>query len=159
VKTLALGLVLIAACAGAQKRGSADGEEEPFRCLGRHAAYVVTGSIAASEAGIKISCEGEVPTVEEYRIGGDGREARRAARISREGWEEAWHAFDSAGWENLGDCKNPGAGKKDPFFVFEIADEERQLSLSCKGTTLPHPFDTFRDALDRAKGELPIEER
>jgi hypothetical protein len=163
VRRLALVLAL-AGCASAPKVVD-DPADEPFRCNGRHAAYVVTGSIAASEAGIRLFCDGEVPSVEEYRIGDDGREDRRGGRISRVGWEEAWQAFDNAAWENLSDCENarakPRKGKqapREPFYVFEVADEDKQVSLSCKGTTLPHPFDTFRDALDRAKGELPVDE-
>jgi hypothetical protein len=165
---LALVLLLVG-CASTAKPASSDDEAEPFRCQGRHAAYVVTGSIVAPEAGIRLFCEGEVPSVEEYRIGDDGTEHRRGGRISGEGWERAYGAFDNAAWENLADCANAVAAKRpakkkapkasnEPFYVFVVSNDDRQVSLSCKGRDLPHPFDTFRDALDAAKGELPVEE-
>ena len=133
--------------------------EAAFRCEGRHATYVVTGGIAAPEASVSMTCEGDVPVVEERRTYEGGHEDKRSARISAEAWESVWADFEHAGWRMVEDCKNPEAGKKDPFYVFEIADDEKQISVTCKGAQLPFPHDTFRDALDRAKGELPVDER
>jgi hypothetical protein len=147
----------LAACGGASKHGGG-GSGKAFDCGGRHAAYVVTGSIAASEAGIKMTCDGGVPTVEVYRILDGGREDRRGGRISEDAFDQIWKDFEHGGWRMVEDCKNPGAGKKDPFYVFEIADDDKQISVTCKGHDLPYPHDTFRDALDKAKAELPAEE-
>ena len=153
---LALGaLLLLAACGGAPRRGGGGGKA--FACGGRHAAYVVTGGIAATEAGIKMTCDSG-PAVEVYRILDGGKEERRSGSISASAFEDIWKDFENAGWRMVEDCKNPGAGKKDPFYVFEIADDDKQISVSCKGHDLPFPHDTFRDALDRAKSELPAQE-
>jgi hypothetical protein len=151
-------VAVLAGCAGGPKRGGGGGGPA-FHCAGRHATYVVTGSIVATEAGVKLSCDGEVPQVEEYRLLDGGREDRRGGRVSADAFEEAWNAFEQAGWRMVADCKNPRAAKKDPFYVFEIADEEKQISVTCKGKELPYPHDTLRDALDRALSELPVDER
>ena len=147
---------LLAACGGAPRRGG--GRSAAFKCDGRHATYVVTGAITAPEAGVKMSCEGDVPMVEEYRLF-DGREERRSGRVSADEWEDIWRDFEQGGWRMVEDCKNPQAGKKDPFYVFEISDEDKQISVTCKGKDLPYPHDTFRNALDRAVSELPADER
>jgi hypothetical protein len=152
---LAVGLV---ACGGAPKRGGGGGGEA-FECKGRHATYVVTGSIIAAEAGVKMSCAGNVPYVEEYRIDDKGVEQKRGARVDAGAWESAWSDLEHAGWRMLGDCDNPAVSPKDPFYVFEIADEDKQISVTCKGTTLPFPHDTLLLALDKAKSELPVSER
>jgi hypothetical protein len=105
-----------------------------------------------------MTCDGGVPTVEVYRILDGGREDRRGGRISEDAFDQIWKDFEHGGWRMVEDCKNPGAGKKDPFYVFEIADDDKQISVTCKGHDLPYPHDTFRDALDKAKAELPAEE-
>jgi hypothetical protein len=150
-------LVTLAACGAAAKRHRGGGGSA-FRCDGRHAAYIVTGGIAAPEAGITMSCEGDVPLVEEYRLYEHDRKEQRSGRIAAEEWESIWRDFEDTGWRMVGDCDNPSAGKKDPFYVFEIADEEKQISVTCRGKELPFPHGTFRDALDRAKSELPVDE-
>jgi hypothetical protein len=152
----AIAALASAGCGGASHRGG--GGAKAFDCGGRHAAYVVTGGIAAAEAGIKMTCDGGVPTVEIYRILDGGREDRRGGRISADAFDDIWKDFENGGWRMVEDCKNPGAGKKDPFYVFEIADDDKQISVSCKGHDLPYPHDTFRDALDKAKSELPAQE-
>jgi hypothetical protein len=144
--------LLLASCGPAAHHGGGASPEPAFKCEGRHAAYVVTGGIAAAEAGVRMSCDGDVPMVEEYRD-----QEKRSGRIAAEAWDEIWQDFEHAGWRMIGDCKNPKAGKKDPFYVFEIADDEKQISITCKGKDLPFPHDTFRNALDRARSELPIE--
>ncbi len=156
-RTLPLAALLaIGACGGAPQRSG--GSSEAFVCDERHAAYVVTGGIAAQEAGVKMSCEGNVPIVEEYRLYDGGREDKRGARISADAWEAVWKDLEHAGWRSVVDCKNPDAGKKDPFYVFEIADADKQISVTCKAKELPFPHDTLRDSLDRAKSELPVDE-
>ena len=155
-------LVVIALCAASCASGGtkqAHGGSRSFACEGRHATYVVTGGIAAPEAGVKMTCEGDVPLVEEYRLYDKGKEERRSGRISPDAWDSIWKDFENAGWRMVEDCKNPGAGKKDPFYVFEIADADKQISVTCKGHDLPYPHDTFRNALDRAKSELPVDEK
>jgi hypothetical protein len=168
--------LLAASCGGAAHGARGGGDERPFRCEGRHATYVVTGGIAAAEAGVKLSCEGDAPQVEVYRILDGGHEERRSGRISAEAFEATWKDFENGGWRMVEDCKTPGGataeapkrgkGKKaaagpqakDPFYVFEIADDEKQISVTCKGHDLPYPHDTFRDTLDRASAELPVDE-
>jgi hypothetical protein len=152
----ALVALALAACGGASRRG---GGGRAFECGGRHATYVVTGGIAAPEAGVKMSCDGNVPMVEEYRIDEGGHEHRRSERISADAWDDVWSDFEHGGWRMVEDCKNPGAGKKDPFYVFEVADDDQQISVTCKGKELPFPHDTFRDALDRARSEMSVDER
>ncbi len=154
---VAVAVLLVGGCGGPARRSG--GSARAFKCEGRHATYVVTGGIAAPEAGVKMTCDGDMPVVEEYRIYDGGREERRSGRVSAEAWEEVWADFEHGGWRMVEDCKNPHAGKKDPFYVFEIADDEKQISVTCKGKDLPFPHDTFRDALDRAKAELPVDEK
>lgn len=156
-RALALATTLAtAACGGAPRGGGGTGGPVDFECKDRRAFYAMTGSIMYAEQGVRMTCDGDVPWVEEYYIDDRGQEKRRRERITASGWEKAWRAFESAGWRRLSDCDNPTAGPKDPVYTFEISDGQKTVSFVCPGVDLPFPFDQLRAALDEVKAELPL---
>lgn len=158
MRTMWLATVLLAACGGAPKRGGGGGDKD-FVCNGRRAEYMQSGGMMYPEQGVRMKCDGNVPLVEEYYTNADGSEKKRAARVTASAWESSWNDFENAGWRRITDCDNPAAVEKDPLYTFEIADEDKTVSFRCQGSELPFPHDTILVALDKAKGELPVEEQ
>lgn len=153
---VSVGLLLSSCGAGGKSRRAVSAED--FECKERRGLYAMTGSIMYAEQGVRMTCDGDRPYVEEYFVTDSGEEEKRGAVISADGWEKAWRDFENAGWRRLADCDNPAATDKDPIYTFEIADGEQTATFTCKGTELPFPFDTLRAALDSVKGELPTQE-
>jgi hypothetical protein len=152
----ALAAALTAGCGGAQKRRGGGGLG--FECDERRAAYQVTGSFKGPAYGVRLFCDGNVPMVEEIRTGDDGVEQKRGAAIDVDAWEKAWAAVEDTGWRMLEDCRSLDMDPKAPFWVFEIGDAEKSVSVTCKSTELPFPYDTLQHTLDDARGELPVQE-
>jgi hypothetical protein len=148
----------VAACGGSQRGGGGDDENASFECGGRRAEYMMSGGMMYPEQGVRMKCDGDIPLVEEYFTSDDGSEKKRSARIPVAAWEASWKDFDNSGWERLEDCTNKAVKEKDPIYTFEIADEDRTVSFRCQGDPLPYPFDVVVSSLDRAKGNLPVEE-
>ncbi len=150
-----VGVLMVTACGGTQRHAGGGGAD--FKCGGRRAEYMESGSIMYAEQGVRMKCEGDVPMVEEYYDSDDGKEKKRSAKIGAGAWNKSWEDLENGGWRRLTDCSNPEAGDKDPIFTFEIADEDKTVTFRCQGKQLPFPFDTVLNALDNAKGELPAE--
>lgn len=147
----------------------ADGE--PFVCDERRAEYLVTGSMVAPVAGVRLVCDGDRPMVEEYTAGDDGEEHSKRARIDPDVWESVWSDVENLGWRRLSDCPGagdrpkaakgkkgkPALGSTEPFYVIEVRDATQQVSVACRGAQPAFPFGEIRDALDRgaieARGE------
>jgi hypothetical protein len=141
------------------KRGrSGGGAGEAFECNERRAAYQVSGGMMGAEYGVRMTCDGNVPRVEEARTNSKGEEKKRSGRISVDAWEKTWGDIEQTGWRNVGDCDNPDKKDKDPFYVFEIGDSDKSISVTCKAKQVPFPHDTWKNAIDEALAELPVDE-
>jgi hypothetical protein len=149
-------IMIAAGCGGGQHGARSSGPA--FTCDNRHAEYMESGGIMYPEQGVRMKCAGDVPTVEEYFDDEKGKETKRSAKISAGAWEKSWSAFEGSGWRLLNDCKNAGAGDKDPIYTFEIANDDKTVSFQCQGKQLPFPYDSVLNALDSAKGELPAQD-
>lgn len=149
----ALLVVCALGCGGAQK--TTDRADVEFKCDERRASYSAVGTLMYQEMGVRLTCDGNQPVVEQTFMTDDGREQVNKGTVRVSTWEEAWSAFQNAGWRNLKDCDNPKAGERDPVYSFEVGDSEYQVMFTCQGHQLPFPFDTLTRALDTAAGELP----
>jgi hypothetical protein len=154
VTSLALAVAL-AACGGPQQRAH---ESSAFECKGRRASYHVQGGIMGASYDVRLFCDGNQPLAEETRVGKGGVEEKRGARISADTWEAVWKDIEDTGWRMVTDCKAVDMDEKSPFWVFEVGDEDKQISVTCKTATLPYPFDALQNALDKARAELPVKE-
>jgi hypothetical protein len=160
-------MILLAGCAhglgkqhasAAGDGGDDDDDDETFHCGDRHAEYAVTGTIVAPLAGVRMSCEGDRPTVEEYTAGDDDVEHGSRHVIDAAVWEESWQALERLGWQQVTDCADGaaartalrGKGKKRPLYLIEVRDAQAQISVTCRGATLAFPYLEMREAIDRA---------
>jgi len=128
-----------------------------FECLDRRMEYTSISTIMYAKQGVRLYCDGNVPTAEKWFIDKDGNEQRKSAEISAGTFDDAWKEFQAAGWRMLQEakCKNPSAAKKDPDQTFDVTDGEMTRHFQCKGTELPFPYDRMRNALDLSASEIP----
>jgi hypothetical protein len=148
-------LVVGAGCGSARHAGpSRTDDVEGFSCNGRRASYLVVGSFVAPEAGIRIECQGASARLTRWTQQADGTRDERAHVLSQGGFDEAWQAFEDAGWRNLDDCGAGAAAGAEQVYTFQVADADAQVSLKCQGKELPFPFDRLVTALDLAASEF-----
>ena len=150
---MAVVALALAACGGKQQ--VEDRADVELKCDSRRASYDAVGTLMYQSMGVRIYCEGNQPIVEQYFVTDEGQEQTNKGTVRVGTWEEAWSAFQNAGWRNLKDCENPNAGEREPLYTFEVGDSEYQVTFSCQGNSLPFPHDTLQRALDTAAGELP----
>jgi len=143
-----------AACGGARKRGVVDPD---FACKDRRIEYVETGGMMYAEEGVRLRCDGDVPSIERYFTKKDGQEHKQDGTLAAGAWDRAWQEFDSAGWRNLSDCSNPKAGDRDPVHTFEVSNGTITRTFMCPGATLPFPYEALRNAIDAVAAELPLD--
>jgi len=152
---IALGAGAPLACGGGQKASGP--RYTDFVCKDRRASYIATGTLMYQKQGIRMTCAGNVPRIEQFFETDEGKEDKRTGIVSATLWNKSWQNFENAGWRNLKDCENPQAGDRDAIYDFEIADGEFQSNFQCPGNALPFPYDTVQQALDSAAGELPAD--
>jgi hypothetical protein len=153
-------MVVLAAGAGCFAHRSTTGpvRDPAFECADRRMEYTATGTIMYAKQGVRLYCDGNVPTAEKWFLDKDGNEQKRSAEISAGTFDDAWKEFQAAGWRMLEEkCDNPTAAKKDPDQTFEVTDGDLKRHFQCKGTELPFPYDRLRNALDLSAGEIPGE--
>jgi hypothetical protein len=154
-RLLAIALTALAACAAAPAKKTAVSYGD-FACKERRASYILTGALSMyHKQGIRMTCEGDVPRVERFFELEDGTEKKHTGTVSPNVWNKSWQDFENAGWRNLHDCENKGAGDRDAIYDFEVADGEFQSLFQCQGSALPFPYDTIQQALESAAAELP----
>jgi hypothetical protein len=155
-------LLVLAGCAkgGKKAEGPVDPEDR-FQCKDRSAEYAVTGTIVGPLAGVRMTCEGDQPTVEEYTAGEDGVEEGKRHVIDSAAWERSWKDLESLGWARVSDCADAEdnrkaatrKGKKPPMYMIQVRDADAQISITCRGETLVFPYLEMREAIDRAAQE------
>jgi len=152
-------LLLLALAAGCPRRSSTGPVRDPaFECNDRRMEYTAEGTIMYAKQGVRLFCDGNVPTAEKFFIDKDGNEQKKSAEISAGTFDDAWKEFQAAGWRMLEEnCDNPSAAKKDPTQTFEVTDGDLKRHFKCKGTELPFPYDRLRNALDLSAAEIPTD--
>ena len=152
-------LLAVAAFACAKKTkavASESASSEDFECKKRHAEYTLKGSFAAPELGVILDCGDRGPSITRWVLrDSQGNEKKDARSISGSAFDAAWSKISAAGWEQLGDCKNPAAKDDDPVYLFSVSDDTNSVDLMCQGTKIPFPYDALFEELDElARTEL-----
>jgi hypothetical protein len=148
-------LLLLTVLSGCGPRRTSGPIRDPdFECRDRRMEYVATGTIMYAEQGVRLYCDGNVPTAEKYFIDKSGQETKESREISAGVFDDTWKEFQAAGWRQLDDCQNPSAGKLEAIQTFDVTDGDVTKSFRCPGTELPFPYDRLRNALDMAAAEL-----
>jgi hypothetical protein len=135
----------------ASRAGGPRGGGGAFVCKERRAAYQVTGSMLGPTFSVRMFCDGDRPMVEEIRTDERGVEAKRGSAVSADAWETAWRQVQATGWRFLKDCNVVEMDDKAPFWVFEIGDSDRSVSITCKTLSPPFPYDSLKNALDELR--------
>lgn len=143
-----------ALCAGAcAKKGPATEQTTEvaadFECNKRHAEYTLKGSFAAPELGVILDCGERGPSITRWVLREDqGNEKKDARSLSGSDFDAAWKKVESAGWQQLSDCKNPSAKDDDPVYVFAVSDHSNNAEFTCQGKKIPFPYDALAEELD-----------
>ena len=149
---------MLFSCASGAGRQQATTTVEDFECHERYAEYSVQGGIMSvgegnePEAGVIVTCVGDRgPRLEKWRLLDDGHSRKDSAHsMPAEDFEAFWDRIESTGWHNLSACENPEATDGDPVYQLLIRNDQAELSATCRGITLPFPFDRIRNELDLA---------
>lgn len=160
MRSLALALVGLAACAGTKKQVAE--ESVDFRCKDRVASYVASHAMGGDEIGAQLDCKTNGPQLKRWRTAKDGTRNEQTIAISPVEFDQTWKEINGTGWENLKDCTNGTGGKRDPMYVFDVKDDQNSASFSCQSTSMPYPYNDIVDPLDalgvRHKGQLGDDE-
>jgi hypothetical protein len=141
-------VLVLAACGGGQ-REQIEREAQRFDCRGRRASYIVTHHMAADEIGVQIDCAEAGPRIKRWRDR-SGTRQEDARSLTPGEFDKLWREIDGTGWPNLRDCSNGTGGKRDPIYVFDINDDQNQVSFQCQSQSAPYPYSGIVDPLDLA---------
>ncbi|MCX5744523.1 MAG: hypothetical protein NT062_18685 [Proteobacteria bacterium] len=153
-------VVALAAC-GASAKQQAQREQVAFNCKERIASYVASHHMAGDEVGVQLDCT-DGPRVKRWKTDKAGKRNEETIPLSPIEFEKVWREIDGTGWPNMKDCLGGTAGKNDPVYVFDIKDDQNQVSFSCQSRSMPYPYDKIVDPLDMVglnhKGQLGDDE-
>ena len=142
-------LLLLVACGGSQKDQIAR-EMQSFNCRDRIASYVVSHHMGGDELGVQMDCKEAGPRIKRWRTDKHGTRQEDNHSITPGEFDKTWTEIDGTGWPNLRDCANGTGGKQDPVYVFDIKDDQNQVSFQCQSQTMPYPYNDIVDPLDFA---------
>ncbi len=155
----ALAPALAAAACGSPHRELLE-QNAQFDCRDRYAAYLVSGSLAAAEAGVQVDCAEAGPRVVRWTVTRDGNREEHAGSLGVGEFDRMWEKIEGAGWRYLGDCDGTGQ-PGDPVYTFDVKDWNGTASFSCTNAgPLPFPYNTLVDELDfKAAAHAPKDRR
>jgi hypothetical protein len=137
-------------------------ERQPFSCRGRTASYTVLHHLAGDELGVSIDCAPAGPRLTRWRTDKAGTHQEDTRAMTPGEFDNIWREIDGTGWPNLRDCTNGTLGKRDPVYVFELADDQNRASFRCQSLSMPYPYSSLVNPLDLAaqmgRGQLGDDE-
>lgn len=125
-------------------------ESEPFLCKDRIASYVASHHMGGDEVGVQMDCAAAGPRIKRWRMDKQGKRDEDTHPLSPGEFDAVWREIDGTGWPNLRDCANGTNGKLDPVYVFDIKDDQNQVTFSCQSQSMPYPYNTIVDPMDVA---------
>jgi hypothetical protein len=150
----------LAACGGT--KAQVEREQQTFDCRSRSASYMATKHISGDELGVLIDCAEVGPRIKRWKVDKAGTRTEDARSITPGEFEKVWKEIEGTGWPNLRDCTNGSLEKRDPVYVFDIKDDQNQVSFQCQTREMPYPYNDITDPLDLAasqgKGQLGDDE-
>ena len=144
----ALACALGAACGGSREQIKR--EMQSFDCRSRRASYIVTHHLAGDEIGVQIDCAEVGPRIKRWRTDKSGTHQEDAHGLTPGDFDKIWKEIEGTGWQYLHDCENGTGGKRDPIYVFDVKDDQRQVSFQCQSQSMPYPYNAIVDPLDLA---------